>query len=88
VWLAVVRVFTRFSSNKLSSSFLINEFSSSPANIPKKNNACISGLDGKLFSCNRRLQLRLLHRPVSLPPVSLAGVGRGGEPDLWVEFFK
>jgi hypothetical protein len=42
VWLAVVQVFARFSSNKPSSVglltifFLINGFSSSPANIQKK----------------------------------------------------
>jgi hypothetical protein len=30
-------------------------------------------------------KLRLLHRSVPPPPAGLAGVGRGGEPDLWVE---
>jgi hypothetical protein len=39
-------------------------------------------------------KLRLLHRLVPPPSTSLAGVGRGGEPDLWMEisikviFFK
>jgi hypothetical protein len=43
VWLAVDQVFARFPSKKLSSVglltsfFLINGFSSSPANIQKKN---------------------------------------------------
>jgi hypothetical protein len=30
-------------------------------------------------------KLRLLYRSVPPPPAGFAGVGRGGEPDLWVE---
>jgi hypothetical protein len=30
-------------------------------------------------------KLRLLHRSVLPPPAGLVGVGRGGEPDLWME---
>jgi hypothetical protein len=33
-----------------------------------------------------RLHLSLFHRSVSPPPASLAGVGRSGEPVLYVEF--
>jgi hypothetical protein len=47
-----------------------------------------------LFDLAAASKLRLLHRSVPPPPAGLAGVGRGGEPDLWVEisikvvFFK
>jgi hypothetical protein len=39
----------------------------------------------RLFDLAAASKLRLLHRSVSLPPAGLAGVRRGGEPDLWVE---
>jgi hypothetical protein len=47
-----------------------------------------------LFDLAAASKLRLLNRSVPPPPAGLAGVGRGGEPDLWVEisikvvFFK
>jgi hypothetical protein len=39
----------------------------------------------RLFDLAAASKLRLLHRSVPPPPAGLAGVGRGGEPDLWVE---
>jgi hypothetical protein len=49
-------------------------------------------LQASSFPCSRRRfdlaaasKLRLLHRSVPPPPAGFAGVGRGGEPDLWVE---
>jgi hypothetical protein len=39
----------------------------------------------RLFDLAAASKLRLLHRLVPPPPAGLAGVGRGGEPDLWVE---
>jgi hypothetical protein len=38
-----------------------------------------------LFDLAAVFKLRLLHRSVPPPPAGLASVGRGGEPDLWVE---
>jgi hypothetical protein len=39
----------------------------------------------RLFDLAAASKLRLLHRSVPPPPAGLAGVGRGAEPDLWVE---
>jgi hypothetical protein len=39
----------------------------------------------RLFALAAASKLRLLHRSVPSPPAGLAGVGRGGEPDLWAE---
>jgi hypothetical protein len=48
----------------------------------------------ELFDLAAASKLRLLHRSVPPSLAGLAGVGRSGEPDLWVEilikvvFFK
>jgi hypothetical protein len=39
----------------------------------------------RLFNLAAASKLRLLYRSVPPLPAGLAGVGRGGEPDLWVK---